>query len=314
MFSAHSRDTLWVLADRRLSYGPRYPPKDDGVKVMNLHCADGDGVLAYAGLGATRRGTQPSDWMSGVLRGHGDKSFEHNLRVLADAATKELPKHLASIPNPEQRAHFILAVAFVKGAAGARVYTIDNFIHPETGQHWFRYTSHVRSTEPGAPSPRFAGAGSGAQYVLNKYFRKEEGKAWQRELLRLLKAHDDGKVPTHRVADRLAELNYEVHKALGPNGDVGPRSVVVWCRREGARPNPGSSGHQFYKGDSRDPADVQIPNIYNGNDLREVIGVIAEPFLQWFSKGPNQGQFNPDIDAMNRALADIPSTPDEKLR
>ena len=52
VFSVHSRDSLWVVADRRLSYGGRRPPIDDAVKIMDLETTDGHGVLAYAGLGA----------------------------------------------------------------------------------------------------------------------------------------------------------------------------------------------------------------------------------------------------------------------
>ena len=323
VFSVHSRDTLWVLADRRLSYGPRYQPKDDAVMVMNLHCADGDGVLAYAGLGATPRGTQPSDWMSAVLRGHGDKTFEQNLRVLADAAKRELPKHLAQIRDPNQRAHFILAAAFVKGI-GARLYTIDNIIDPKTGQHWFRFVHHLRSDEPGAPSPRFGAAGSGGLYIFEKYFLKKEGKyflkkegkEWQRDLLNLVDAHDRGKVSTHLVADWLAGLNYEVHKALGKDGSVGPRSIVVWRRREGARPTPAASGHQFYTGVNRDLGSDALPNIYNGNDIQALATILLKQQQDWIGSGGfAQGRpFNPDKDELNRLLANISSDPDEKLR
>jgi hypothetical protein len=51
VFSVQSRDTLWVVADRRLSC-KGLPPKDDAVKVVSLETGDGVGVLAYAGLGA----------------------------------------------------------------------------------------------------------------------------------------------------------------------------------------------------------------------------------------------------------------------
>jgi hypothetical protein len=63
VFSIQSRDSLWVVADRRLSYEGR-PPKDGAVKVVSLQTDDGIGLLAYAGLGATPRGTQPSEWMT----------------------------------------------------------------------------------------------------------------------------------------------------------------------------------------------------------------------------------------------------------
>ena len=89
---------------------------------MRLETTDGVGLLAYAGLGATPRGTQPSDWMSAVLRGRGGQTFEQALGVLSAAATRELPRHLARMPSG---AHFIVIPAFVRGV-GSRLYSIDN--------------------------------------------------------------------------------------------------------------------------------------------------------------------------------------------
>lgn len=61
-------ESIWLLADRRLSYAD-HSPKDDARKVMFLESTDGAAILGYAGLGATARGTEPADWMSAVLRG-----------------------------------------------------------------------------------------------------------------------------------------------------------------------------------------------------------------------------------------------------
>jgi hypothetical protein len=57
VLSVHNRDTMWVVVDRRLSYGRGRRPVDDAVKVMSLETTDGVGLLAYAGLGATSNGT-----------------------------------------------------------------------------------------------------------------------------------------------------------------------------------------------------------------------------------------------------------------
>jgi hypothetical protein len=65
VLSVYSRDSLWLVADRRLSCAGRRPPSDDAVKVMNLETTDGVGLLAYAGPGATSKGAQPSErWPS----------------------------------------------------------------------------------------------------------------------------------------------------------------------------------------------------------------------------------------------------------
>ena len=188
---------------------------------MVLETTDGVGVLAYTGPGATSRGTQPSEWMSAVLRGRGGLTFEQSLGILATAASKELPSHLKSMPVG---AHFIVVPAFLKGV-GPRIYTIDNVIDRKTRQHRYRYTSH--EGRPSRP-PRIAIGGSGGIYLAQK------DAGWKRALLGLVNAHDRGKVSDHLIADQLASLNYEAHQGVG-DGTVGPRCIVIWRRRPDAR-------------------------------------------------------------------------------
>ena len=75
--------TIWIVADRRLSYKGK-PPKDDARKVMFLESPDGVALVGYAGLGSTAMGTEPADWMSAVLRGR-NFPLEKSLHVLARA-------------------------------------------------------------------------------------------------------------------------------------------------------------------------------------------------------------------------------------
>jgi len=307
VFSVHSRDSLWVVVDRRLSYGGRRPPVNDAVKIMDLETTDGHGLLAYAGLGATPRGTQPSEWMSAVLRGRGGMTFEQTLGVLADAATRELPKYLVSVPGGS---HSIVIPAFVRGI-GSRLYTIDNAVHPKTRQHWYRYTSHQRTNIPGSPSVRLAFAGSGGYYLAQK------DRVKRRSLLSLVKAHDCGKISDRLIADRLAGLNYEAHKALEATGDstVGSRSIVVWRRRPDARPGAPGGGHQFYTGVDRDRDCPAIPTIANGMDVQALAKILMKEFQRGLADhGFTPAAFNVHKDEMNRLLAGIPDQPDERLR
>jgi hypothetical protein len=305
VFSVRSRDSLWVVVDRRLSYGGGRRPKDNAVKVMDLETIDGHGVLAYAGLGATSRGTEPSEWMSAVLRGRGGMTFEQTLGVLAGAATRELPKHLVSVPGG---GHFILVPAFVRGV-GPRFYSIDNVVDRETGEHRYRYTSHQRTADPGSPGIRLAAAGTGGAYVI-----KNKDIAWQRTLLSLVNQHDRGKIPDHVIADKLAELNYEAHKNVR-DGTVGPRSIVVWRRRPDARRELPNAGHQFYTGVSRDRESAPLPAIGNGMDVRAIAGMFMKQLQRQIAdRGFTPGALEIDEDEMNRLTADIPSDPDEKLR
>jgi hypothetical protein len=163
VLSVHSRNCLWVVVDRRLSYRDR-KPKDDAVKVMRLETVDGVGLLAYAGLGATPKGTQPSQWMSAVLRGRGGMTFEQSLGVLTAAAIKELPRHLVLLQHP---GHVIVGPAFIRDV-GSRLYSINNAIDPKTGQNLYRFTNYQQTAVPGSPSNRVAIAGSGGAYFDRK--------------------------------------------------------------------------------------------------------------------------------------------------
>ena len=112
VLGAHTRDTIWMLVDRRLSYGGRRPPKDGARKIMSLETDDAVAILGYAGLGETVGGAEPADWMSTVLRGR-RLPLEMSLGVLADAAKKELPRHLVRFARPFVAGHTIIALAFV---------------------------------------------------------------------------------------------------------------------------------------------------------------------------------------------------------
>ena len=103
-------ESIWLLADRRLSFKDR-PPKDDARKVMFLETTDGVAILGYAGLGVTGLGTEPADWMTAVLRGR-NLPLEQSLEALTEAMKKQFPRLLH---GPCTRAAF----------------TADNRQHPE---------------------------------------------------------------------------------------------------------------------------------------------------------------------------------------
>jgi len=270
-----------------------------------LETLDGVGVLAYAGLGATARGTHPSTWMSAVLRGRGGLPFEQTLGFVADAATRQLPRHLRKIPG---QAHFILIPAFIKNV-GARLYSIDNVLDPKTGEHRFRFTRHQRTTESGAPAIQMAMAGSGAAHLARK------PASWARRLRSILKANDKGRVTDLHVADALAAISFECHENT-PDGSVGPNSIVIWRRRPGVKHLPGSA-HQSYTGLDRDPNTPAVPSVANGLDVNAIVGVLTG----MLSEQRGGEDFDParvfsafdDVDEINRRLAEQPDGPDDRL-
>ncbi len=307
VLSVHSRDSLWLVVDRRLSRsGGR--PRDDAVKVMVLERTDGVGLLGYAGLGATPKGTQPSEWMSAVLRGRGGLTFEQALGVLSDAANRELPEHLARMSGGVDGivGHTIVIPAFVRGV-GPRLYTIDNVFNSQTRQHRYRFTRHVGPEDQGSMSPRVGLAGTGGIYLHQKR------KLWARALLSLVNAHDRGKVSDYLIADQLARLSYMTHQAVPRT--VGPRCIVVWRRRpDDRRARPGG-GHRFYTGVDRDRETFAIPTIGNGMDVQALVGVLMKDFQQRVAiHGFGEAAFDVDHDEMNRLLAELPHAPDEKLQ
>jgi hypothetical protein len=267
VLSVHGRNCLWVVVDRRLSYGRRQPPDDDAVKIMRLETPDGVGLLAYAGLGNTRNLTQPSQWMSAVLRGREGMTFEQSLGVLAAAAIRELPKHLVLNQIP---GHFIMGPAFIRDI-GARLYSIDNVIDHKTGRHLYRFTNYQQTEIPGSPSNRVSIAGSGGAY-----FNRKKDRTWHRALLSLVNKHDQGRISESAIADYLAGLNCEAAQGVSDES-VGRRSIVAWCGRPDApRGARTGGGHQCYTGITRDRESAAIPAIANGMDIQAIVGIYWE--------------------------------------
>lgn len=262
VLSVHGKDSLWVVADRRLSFSGARKPIEDAIKVMSLETVDGTGVLAYAGLGATAVGTQPCHWMSAVLRGRSGLKFEEALGCLSAAANAQLPRHLIHVPG---RSHNILIPAFIDGV-GSRVYSIDNAIDGKTGQAMYRYTSHQRTSEPTSDSVRLALAGTGGHYLNSLR------TGWDRKLRRIVAAHDRGQLRTQAVTYELAALNYLAHQKT-PGGTVGPRCVIVWRGRRDSR-RPLGGGHEFYTALDREKDSPAIPAIGNGMDIQALVGVL----------------------------------------
>jgi hypothetical protein len=299
---ASGPESIWLLADRRLTYRGRQP-KDDARKVMFLDTPDGVAILGYSGLGETALGTEPSDWMSSVLRGR-NLPLEQSLGVLAEASRKEIPRHLVLMQGGSGISHNVFVPAFVEGET--RLYSIDLVITSGRRGYQFRYTRHVtRRSLPTKPkTPALAIAGSGAGYLFGR-------KKWMRELLRLLRAYDRRRVSSHAVADYLASLNNEVSANVRT---VGPRCIVAWRnKRKGV--HAGGGGHQFYTGATRDASSPLLPTIGNGMDIRALMQTMMPRYKKAFEAlrlGDPPRELNKD--QINADLARLPDKPDEKLR
>jgi hypothetical protein len=304
ILTVNGPETIWLLADRRLSF-PDRPPKDDARKVMFLETTDATAILGYAGLGATALGTEPADWMSAVLRGR-DLPLEQSLAVLAEALKQQFPRHMLRIAGAGPIGHNVFVPAFFGNEV--RLYEIYLVFAPDRQRRAIRYLRHVRDNRDRATrrTPRFGLAGSGGQYLARD-------KSWQRGLLRMIKAHDRGQVPPHAVADHFARLNHEVHRGVS-DGSVGPRCVVAWRYKKGGV-QKWSPSHQFYTGSTREHGSVDLPIIGCGMDVRALLDFLKPRVMKDFRtlrSGEPVSEWN--YDEINAELARLPDKPDENLR
>lgn len=303
ILAANSRESIWMLADRRLSYRIG-PPREDGRKVMFLETTDGVAILGSAGLGATIKGTEPADWMSAVLRGR-DLPLEQSLGELAGAMQRQFPRHLLRLPKGVPAGHNIVIPSFVNGES--RLYTIDLAFAPDRRSFAFRYTRHLVDALPGRPhrTPRLGLAGSGALFL-------SRDKRWVRKLLRLVRACDSKRVSPRVVADHLASVNESAHRNTA-DGSVGLRCIVAW-RHNKLGVHKGGGGHQFYDGTVRSGDSGALPTIGNGMDIQALVQAMMPHMMAQMDAlragGPAREL---DVARLNADLAKLPDRPDENL-
>lgn len=302
--TVNGRESIWLLADRRLSFTAR-APRDDARKVMFLETLDGVAILGYAGLGATAFGTEPADWMSAVLRGR-NLPLEQSLNVLAESMKRQFPRHLVSMPGDGGPTHNVIVTAFLGNET--RLYTIDLAFAQDRKSYHFRYTRHVvgKSNPATARTPRLGIGGTGALYLIRD-------KKWIRNLLRLVRAYDLRQVSSYTVADFLASLNDEVHLGVSDRS-VGPRCIVAWRnRKEGV--HKGGGGHLFYTGTTRDASSPILPTIANGMDVSALCRVLMPHTIKTLDAMRSGEQVKDlDQDELKAEVARLPDQPDEKLR
>ena len=295
---------MWTVADRRLTDNKGRVVREDARKIMFLETTDGVAILAYAGLGSTARGTEPSDWMSAVLRGR-NWTLEQSLDTLANALKREMPSHLNGLRVQAGTSHNVLISAFVNNEP--RVYTIDLALSPDRQRSTFRCTRWIVSTKDLPPrTPNFGLAGSGTVVLARD-------TSWRRHVLGLVNAYDRHRITAKTVADALAAVNHRVSLALA-DGTVGPKCIVAWRnRRTGVHKDGG--GHQAFTGTARDQDTHSLPTISNGMDTHAILAALmphSRKHLAALLAGNADAQL--DTDAANADLAQLPETPDEKLR
>ncbi|MBN9546202.1 MAG: hypothetical protein J0I19_12065 [Alphaproteobacteria bacterium] len=296
-------DRIWLCADRRLTSSRGMILSDDAVKLFCLETMDGIALLGYAGLGATANGTQPSEWMSNVLRGRGFNLYP-SLQCLANAMYQQLPPHLAALSPNNDNGHVVLTPAFLNGAP--KIFAIERAIAADRSVTSYQIIEAARSVISGDIPPTFGFAGSGAGVATRL-------NGWKRSVQKLAERVQKGLLSPEVVADALAAVNFKVSKSVN---SVGPNCIVVW--REKSR----GGAHASYRGELKEHSNnyPSIPTIAAGRD----VNAIGRHFMSRFL-GPD-GNLLPnsvieklmaspiDVEEENAKLAKLPSDPDETLK
>jgi hypothetical protein len=288
--AAAGNKSIWLMTDRRITYtDPRKEPRDDARKVLQLHTPDGVALLGYAGLGETPGGTEPSDWMSRVLRGR-KLPLEESLGVLTHAINCKLPDHLTRLPGS---GHYTVVPAFRNGES--RIYLIGLIRPRGSNRYNFQYNRLV-GYERRQPQP-FVVTGSGEPHVLRDRPRL-------RHLLRLIRAHDAGRITPPTVAREFAKLNHEVSRT---ETTVGRRCIVCW------RFQSGGGAHQHFDGMQRElTGGLCLPSIAHGMDVGGLVKVTWQHMnLRLDPSG--HATFEIDVEGRSAAIAKLPDAPDERL-
>lgn len=292
---------MWMLTDRRVSFAGR-PPREDAIKVLRLCASDGDALLGYSGLGVTIGGVEPSAWMSRVLRGV-NAPLEACLERLRQAVGSELPPHLHSVTAGVNAAHTIMASAFRNGRP--RMYMIDLRIdrQAQTARHAFYRAvtpSITRVGEKAEGGVLVALGGSGGLTLYSSF----GFDPWGKNLRKVIKAHDMGKVSAAGVAAHLARLNCTVH---GLDGSVGPRSIVSW------QTPTDRNGKEFFDGCDVEPQPEGffLPSLSRGMDNAAVLGAMLEQHRIPLYPGQTLEE---RVALMMDAVRRLPGDPDQTLR
>jgi hypothetical protein len=295
------------MADRRLTVANRVL-RDDATKICCLDTLNGKAIIGYAGLGATARGMEPSEWVSNSLRGL-RVTIEQALEVLVNAAGKALPAHLTGIPQHFQ--HVMLVPAFTKSA---HLYSIE---YQQTGKEISVGLNRLIKTSSGTSfTPRANAVGSGSR-LLSK------NPNWHHKVCGLVRAFNNKKISGNVVAEELNAICQSVHLELTGQGDnsVGDRSIVVWRDLQS-----GGGNHLSYTGTLQDQHSAPIPTIANGIDISTLAIQMLPHFLKiapQMEAHRNEGHSEMDqqhaamkafIQKADEIAKGLPFEPDERLR
>lgn len=251
---AITRDEIWMVCDRRLSFLDK-GPIDDAIKVFELVATDGVMLVSYAGLGITVGGMQPSEWLSNSLRNL-EVTINQALGLIADNVEKYFAPQMRTVAwsSPFHWFHIVTRVGDQTSA-----YYIALARHPATGQiHIEKKVALVDLRRKRGPKKHIQVFGT----TLSK---------WEfRALCRALSERAGGRLSPSATAKQLGAVNFEVFSRLKEK-TVGPRCVVVF------KDKLGGGQTWFYTGTQQDRTTPGIPAVTQGIDMQALFaGVVQE--------------------------------------
>jgi hypothetical protein len=227
-----------------------------------------------------------------------------SVQILAGALQREAPPHLVQLPSALQN-HCIAITALVNGKSllfSIELVCTDDRVDVTCEEETWEFPDGATR------SPWMSMTGSGA-YHLDAHGPDN----WERDLLRMVRAHDRHRISALAVADHLAHLNFDVSTNIADRS-VGPRCIVAWLYKKGGVHKSVGGAPQFYSGLTRDRfGGPMLPTIALGMDVRSVGQMMVSLHKPWFeanSKG--QKASPPEEQKLREAFGRLPYLPDEK--
>lgn len=227
---------------------------------------------------------------------------ETSLFCIAEAMTIQFPRHISTLPPTHPRLHSFIVPAIINEKM--YIYSVDLRRLRNNADYTYEVNQQMLDIQDKVISCPIYAAGSGAVALGHL-------GNWERPLLRMIQAYDNGKIGGSIVADEFAKLNQCIAKK---DKWVGDRCIVAWANSKSGR-YQGGGDYQYYTGRNRDLISHGFPSLWTGTDLGALAGIFDAMFDENLRRGirwPQAMEF--DSERIKKRLSELPNRPDEELR
>jgi hypothetical protein len=252
---AITRNELWLIADRRISYADK-APWDDAAKLFQLTATDGSMLVSYAGLGVTVGGMEPSEWLRNSLRNL-KMTVEQARWFIADLVQREFAPQMKTIAWASP-GHCFQLLCSVGGKTSA--YYIGLLLDGKTGE--VRMEKKVALVDLHRPR--------GPKTCIQVFGTKLS--KWEfREVQRAISERASGRLSPSATAKALAAVNFGVASRLSTK-TVGERCIVTF------KDGQGGGQSWFFTGTTQDKKSPGFPLVVAGIDMQALLAGIMEEY------------------------------------